>query len=250
MIRLKDIDVIFNKNKHNESHALKNINLEISKHECMTIVGGNGSGKSTLMNVISGNIQPDKGKIIINNLDVTMISPEKRTQMIARVFQDPINGIFVNLTIEENLSLAIKRGQMRGLTPSLDNKIRIKFREFLSNIGMGLEYRLKEQVSSLSVGEKQALSLIMATILKSDILLLDEHTTGFDPPMVSKIMRFTDRIVKQNKITTLMITHNILDVLTLCNRTIIMSNGHIVRDISAEECGTISLTNFFHYLKV
>ena len=247
MIELKNLHVIFNKGTKIENHVLKGIDLKVLDGQFVTIIGGNGAGKSTLMNVLSGNVKPSKGKVIIDRLNVTMMSPENRSSMVSRVFQDPMIGTFADLTIEENMSLAMKRGEPRGLALSLNATARDKFREVLSGIDIGLEDRLTDKVASLSGGQRQALSLIMATLLGSKILLLDEHTAALDPKIAKKIMQLTDKIVKRHKLTALMITHSMSQALEFGDRTIMMYHGKIVRDMFGDERKKLSSADLVKY---
>jgi len=247
MIELQNIDVIFNQGSKIENHVLKNISLKVLDGQFVTIIGGNGAGKSTLMNVLSGNITPTKGKVLIDSLDVTKMSVETRSSMVSRVFQDPMIGTFSDLTIEENMALALKRGLTRGFGISLNKNSREQFREALSDIGIGLENRLKDKVSSLSGGQRQALSLIMATLLGSKILLLDEHTAALDPKIAKNIMVLTSKIVQKHKLTVLMITHSMTQALEYGDRTIMMYHGKIVRDMIGNERNSLSTEDLIKY---
>ena len=247
MIELQDLHVIFNKGTKIENHVLKGIDLKVLDGQFVTIIGGNGAGKSTLMNVLSGNIKPSKGKVIIDSLNVTKMSPENRSSMVSRVFQDPMIGTFADLTIEENMSLAMKRGESRGLALSLNAAARDKFKDALSDIGIGLENRLTDKVASLSGGQRQALSLIMVTLLGSKILLLDEHTAALDPKIAKKMMQLTDKIVKRHNLTALMITHSMSQALEFGDRTIMMYHGEIVRDMFGDERKKLSSADLVKY---
>ena len=247
MIELKGVNVVFNKGTKIENHVLKNIDFKVMDGQFVTIIGGNGAGKSTLMNVLSGNIIPNKGKVFIDSLDVTRMSAENRASMVSRVFQDPMIGTFADLTIEENMSLAARRGTGRSLALSLNAKLREQFKESLSDIGIGLEGRLTDKVSSLSGGQRQTLSLIMATLLGSKILLLDEHTAALDPKIAKKIMQLTEKIVKRYKLTALMITHSMSQALAYGDRTIMMYHGKIVRDMSELERKKLSSADLVKY---
>lgn len=247
MIELKDLHVIFNKGTKIENHVLKGIDLKVLDGQFVTIIGGNGAGKSTLMNVLSGNVKPSKGKVIIDSLNVTKMSPENRSSMVSRVFQDPMIGTFADLTIEENMSLAMKRGESRGFALSLNTAVRERFKEALSDIGIGLENRLTDKVASLSGGQRQALSLIMATLLGSKILLLDEHTAALDPKIAKKMMHLTDKIVKRHNLTALMITHSMSQALEFGDRTIMMYHGEIVRDMFGDERKKLSSADLVKY---
>jgi len=247
MIELKGVNVVFNKGTKIENHVLKDIDFKVLDGQFVTIIGGNGAGKSTLMNVLSGNITPNKGKVFIDSLDVTHMSTENRASMVSRVFQDPMIGTFSDLTIEENMSLAARRGIKRGLALSLNAKLKEQFKEALSDIGIGLEDRLTDKVSSLSGGQRQALSLIMATLLGSKILLLDEHTAALDPKIANKIMQLTDEIVKRHNLTALMITHSMSQALAYGDRTIMMYHGKIVRDMHGAERKKLSSADLVKY---
>lgn len=247
MIELRNIHVIFNRDTKIENHVLKGINLKVIDGQFVTIIGGNGAGKSTLMNVLSGNIIPSHGQVFINSLNVTKVSTEYRSSMVSRVFQDPMFGTFSDLTIEENMSIAFKRGKRRGLFLSINSSIRSHFKEALLDIGIGLEDRLSDKVSSLSGGQRQALSLVMATLLGSKILLLDEHTAALDPKIARKIMKLTDRIIKKHNVTALMITHSMSQALEYGDRTIMLYHGEIVKDMSGENRKKLSADDLVKY---
>jgi putative ABC transport system ATP-binding protein len=247
MIELKNINVIFNKGTQLENKVLKNINLNVTESEFITIIGGNGAGKSTLMNVLSGDINPDKGQILIDQKNITQLSIEERSGMVARVFQDPMMGTFSGLSIEENMSIAYKRGYSRGLKSSLNDQLRNKFREALSQLNMGLENRLKDEVSSLSGGQRQALSLIMTTLQGSKILLLDEHTAALDPKTAKVIMTITEKIIRKHHLTALMITHSMTQALEYGDRTIMMYHGEIVRDMHGKKRNELSPEDLIKY---
>jgi len=247
MIELKNINVIFNKGTQLENKVLKNINLNVTESEFVTIIGGNGAGKSTLMNVLSGDINPDKGQILIDQKNITQLSIEERSGMVARVFQDPMMGTFSGLSIEENMSIAYKRGHTRRLKHSLNDQLRDKFCEALSELDMGLENRLKDEVSSLSGGQRQALSLIMTTLQDSKILLLDEQPAALDPKIAKVIMNITEKIIRKHHLTALMITHSMTQVLEYGDRTIMMYHGEIVRDIHGKKRNTLSPEDLIKY---
>jgi putative ABC transport system ATP-binding protein len=247
MIELQDIKVIFNQDTQLENKVLKNISFKVEEGDFVTIIGGNGAGKSTLMNVLSGDIMPNNGKVIIDNQDVTGFSIERRSGMVARIFQDPMIGTFSGLTIEENMSIAFKRGKNRSWKHSLTNELREKFREALSEINMGLEMRLKDEVASLSGGQRQALSLVMATIQNCKILLLDEHTAALDPKIAKVILNLTKKIIERHKLTALMITHSMNQALEYGNRTIMMYHGKIVRDMYGKARNKLSPDDLVKY---
>ena len=247
MIEIKGINVIFNRGTKLENHVLQDLDLRVDEGDFITIIGGNGAGKSTLMNILSGDIKSSKGKILIDKVDVTKLSTEERSSMVARVFQDPMIGTCADLTIEENMSMAYKRGKIRGLGLNITDNLRSTFRDILKDLEMDLESRLDTKVSGLSGGQRQALSLIMATLQDSKILLLDEHTAALDPKIAKLIMDITAKIVAKYKLTTLMITHSMTQALNYGNRTVMMYQGRIVKDIGATERSTLSPDDLIKY---
>lgn len=247
MIELKNLHVVFNQGTRIENHVLKGINMKVLDGQFVTIIGGNGAGKSTLMNVLSGNVKPTQGEVLIDDTNVTKMSPESRSSMVSRVFQDPMIGTFSDLTIEENMSLAARRGLRRGLKKSINETAREEFKKTLSDLEMGLEDRLTDKVASLSGGQRQALSLIMATLLGSKILLLDEHTAALDPKIARRIMQITDKIIKKHGLTALMITHSMSQALEFGDRTIMMYHGEIVRDMFGNERKKLSSNDLVKY---
>ncbi|WP_316354441.1 ABC transporter ATP-binding protein [Candidatus Trichorickettsia mobilis] len=247
MIELQNINVCFNKNTKLENHVLKAINLSVLDGQFVTIIGGNGAGKSTIMNILSGDITPDSGKVLIDKQDVTKLSTEQRSCFVARVFQDPMIGTFTNLTIEENMSIASRRGSRRGLALGLNHNLREWFKESLAELGMDLEKRLNDKVASLSGGQRQALSLIMATLLGSKVLLLDEHTAALDPKIGKIIMELTNKIIKKYNLTALMITHSMAQALDYGDRTIMLYHGEIIRDMQGENRTALSPDDLIKY---
>ncbi|WP_111645161.1 ABC transporter ATP-binding protein [Paranoxybacillus vitaminiphilus] len=235
MLQLKKITKVFNEGTLDEKIALQSIDLTLAPGDFVTIIGSNGAGKSTLMNIISGRLLPDTGSILINGKDVTEMSEHQRARYIGRVFQDPLAGTAPNMTIEENLALAYGRTRRRTLKFGVTKKRREFFRETLQTLQLGLENRLNAKVGLLSGGERQALSLLMATFTKPDLLLLDEHTAALDPARADLITRLTEEIVSQSKLTTLMVTHNMEQALKLGNRLIMMDKGQIIFAASGEE---------------
>lgn len=233
MIKLEKINVYFNKGTNLENHIFKNLNLSIEDGEFVTVIGGNGAGKSTLMNLISGNLIPNSGKIMIDNVDVTKIPEHKRANLVSRVFQDP--GTFGDFTIIENLSIAYSRGKNRGLSAAITDELKNKCVDILAALNMNLENRLDSKVNLLSGGQRQALSLIMATLQESRILLLDEHTSALDPKTVVMILKITNDIIAQHKLTALMITHSVHDALAVGTRTVMMYHGKILHDLPSEK---------------
>ncbi len=235
MIELKNIDVTFGMDTPLEHRVFRNLSLKIENQQFVTVIGGNGAGKSTLMNVISGDIRVDKGNIFLDEKDVTNWKPEQRAALISRVFQDPLLGTYADLSIEENLSIAYSRGQKRTLAPALNSSLREYFRECLASIGIGLENRLKDKMGLLSGGQRQAVSLLMATLRPAKILLLDEHTAALDPKMEQLILKLTQRLIDEHKLTALMITHCMQQALDFGTRTLVMHQGKIVRDLVGKE---------------
>lgn len=235
MLTLKDVSVTFNEETVDEKKALRRINLSLHSGDFLTVIGSNGAGKSTLMNVISGCLLPDVGNVFINKKDVSFIPEYKRSQYIGRVFQDPMAGTAPNMTIEENLAIALGRNKRRTLRLGVNKKRRQMFQEYLETLHLGLENRLSAKVGLLSGGERQALSLLMATFTEPNILLLDEHTAALDPSRAEMITSLTGEIVKKYQLTTIMVTHNMQQALDLGNRLVMMDKGQIILDVSGKE---------------
>lgn len=235
MISISNIVKAFHKGDVNEVKALNGVNLEVNDGDFITIIGSNGAGKSTFLNALAGSFQCDKGKIVLDSVDITKWSEHKRAGLIGRVFQDPLLGTCAGATIEQNLAMAIKRGQRRGFSLGVKNKDREFFKEKLSVLGLGLEDRLKSRTGLLSGGQRQALTMLMATLVRPNLLLLDEHTAALDPKTGSMILDLTDEIVSSQNLTALMVTHNMKQAITLGNRLIMFHRGEIVLDISGEE---------------
>jgi putative tryptophan/tyrosine transport system ATP-binding protein len=235
MLKLDSIIKIFYPYSPDEKIALSGVSLELHKGDFVTVIGGNGAGKSTLMNVISGVLTPESGAITIDGTNVNRIKEHERSRWIGRVFQDPMAGTAPHMTIQENLALAYLRGQPRGLRSGITRSKQTMFRERLAGLGLGLENRLNANVGLLSGGERQALSLLMATFTSPKILLLDEHTAALDPARAELVTKLTDRIVKDMGLTTLMVTHNMEQAIRLGNRLIMMDSGKIIFDIAGKE---------------
>ncbi|WP_102693163.1 ABC transporter ATP-binding protein [Rummeliibacillus pycnus] len=231
MLKLEGINKIFNEATPDEKIALDHINLELKAGDFITVIGSNGAGKSTMMNMISGALMPDLGKIIIDNKDVTRLPEYKRSRYIGRVFQDPMAGTAPTMTIEENLAIAYSRNKKRTLRIGVDKKRREFFKESLETLNLNLENRLNAKVGLLSGGERQALSLLMATFTKPNILLLDEHTAALDPSRAELITNLTKQLVEKDKLTTLMVTHNMQQAIDLGNRLIMMDKGQIILEV-------------------
>ena len=233
-LKLTDITKKFEANTVNEKVALDHLNLTVEPGQFVTVLGSNGSGKSTMFNVILGSLFPDEGKVYLGDKDITKLKDYKRALNIGCLYQNPLRGTAPNLTIEENLALAYTRKASPSFF-ALNKKDSAYFREVLSTLGMGLEDRMKTKIGLLSGGQRQAASLLMATIAEPELLLLDEHTAALDPKTAAKVLDITDRIVNRDHLTTLMITHNMKDAIAHGNRLIMMMNGRIVLDIQGEE---------------
>jgi putative tryptophan/tyrosine transport system ATP-binding protein len=235
MLEVKKVTKIFNVRTINEKIAVRNVSLTLNKGDFVTLIGGNGSGKSTLLNCIAGVYPVDSGSIIIDGMDVTKLCEHRRAAFLGRVFQDPMMGTASDMGIEENLALALRRGQRRSLAWGITNKEREHYRELLKKLGLGLENRLSTKVGLLSGGQRQALTLLMATIKKPRLLLLDEHAAALDPRTAKKVMKLTDRIIKEDSLTTLMVTHNMRDAIRHGNRLMMMYEGQVILDIKEAE---------------
>lgn len=235
MLEIKEIYKTFNKGTVNEKHALNGVNLTLNEGDFCTVIGGNGAGKSTTLNAIAGVWPVDSGAIIIDGKDVSGLSEHKRAPYLGRVFQDPMTGTVADMEIIENLALAARRGKRRGLSWGVKAKEREKYRELLTEFELGLEDRMSSKVGLLSGGQRQAITLLMATLQKPKLLLLDEHTAALDPKTASKVLELSDKIIKENNLTALMVTHNMKDAIVHGNRLIMMNNGKVILDISGEE---------------
>ena len=235
MLEIKGVYKTFNPGTINEKKALNGIDLTLNKGDFVTVIGGNGAGKSTILNMITGVYPVDCGTITIDGVDVTKLPEHKRAKFLGRVFQDPMTGTAADMEIEENLALAARRGKHRTLRNGVTKKEKEQFKELLKMLDLGLENRLTSKVGLLSGGQRQAITLLMATMQNPKLLLLDEHTAALDPQTAAKVLKITDELVREGNITTLMITHNMKDAIRLGNRLIMMYNGKIIYDISGEE---------------
>jgi len=235
MLQIHSISKTFGKGGINEKVALDHVSLSLTEGEFVTIIGGNGAGKSTLLNCISGVYEIDEGRIILDGIDISHTPEYKRSRYIGRVFQDPMLGTAYDMTIEENLALAYGKGKPLGLSPGIRKKDVALFRDRLALLELGLEDRLKQKVGSLSGGQRQALTLLMATIVKPKLLLLDEHTAALDPSIARKVLQLTRDIVAEERLCTMMITHNMKASLEYGTRTLMMHEGRIIMDIQGEE---------------
>ena len=235
MLELKNIHKTFNPGTVNAKTALAGLDLTLNDGDFVTVIGGNGAGKSTMLNVISGTIAVDEGQILLDGKDITRLPEHKRAEYLGRVFQDPMMGTAATMQIEENLALAARRGQKRGLRVGITKADREAYKEQLKILGLGLEDRMTAKVGLLSGGQRQALTLLMATLRQPKLLLLDEHTAALDPKTASAVLDATQRIVEASGLTTLMITHNMRDAITYGNRLIMMYDGRVVVDVSGQE---------------
>ena len=235
MLEIKEIWKTFNAGTVNEKQALRGVRLILNEGDFCTVIGGNGAGKSTMLNAVAGTWAVDAGTISIGGTDVTHLPEHKRTAFIGRVSQDPMMGTAPTMQIIENLALAARRGQRRGLRWGLTKAEKDRYQELLSGLGLGLEDRLTSKVGLLSGGQRQALTLLMASLKKPKLLLLDEHTAALDPKTAAKVLELSDRIVAENHLTTMMVTHNMKDAIAHGNRLIMMYDGKIVIDVSGEE---------------
>ena len=235
MLKLENIHKTFNRGTVNEKHALNGLNLHLKPGDYVTVIGSNGAGKSTMLNAVAGVWPVDGGRILLDGEDITGKPEHKRAVNIGRVFQDPMMGTAADMWVEENLDLAYLRGEKRGLRWAVTKGDREFFREQLRGLGLGLEERMTTKVGMLSGGQRQALTLLMASMKKPKLLLLDEHTAALDPATAAKVLEITDRIVEENQLTTLMITHNMKDAIRHGNRIIMMNEGRIILDIEGEE---------------
>ena len=235
MLRLTNVSKTFNKGTVNEKPALVGVDLHLEPGDFVTVIGGNGAGKSTLLNAIAGVFPPDSGVIQIDGADVSLLSEHQRARYLGRVFQDPMRGTAADMQIDENLALARRRGEGRGLSWGIGKVERAEYAERLASLDLGLEDRLSSKVGLLSGGQRQALTLLMATLKKPKLLLLDEHTAALDPKTAKKVLELTAQVVERDSLTTLMITHNMNDAIRLGSRLIMMHEGHVIYDVSGEE---------------
>lgn len=235
MLKLEHLYKTFNPGTINEKIALSDLSLHLKLGDFVTVIGGNGAGKSTMLNAIAGVWAVDSGRIILDGEDITALPEHKRAKLIGRVFQDPMMGTAPNMQLEENLALALRRGQRRGLSWGVTKAEREIYREKLKSLNLGLEDRMTVKVGLLSGGQRQALTLLMASLQKPKLLLLDEHTAALDPSTAAKVLELSDRIVAENQLTAMMITHNMSDAIRHGNRLIMMNEGSIILDISGEE---------------
>ncbi len=235
MLEITGLKKTFNKGTINEKIALNGLELTVNDGDFITVIGGNGAGKSTMLNAICGVFPVDDGKIVLGGKDITKLPEYKRAKFLGRVFQDPMMGTSPNMEIQENLALGLRRGKVRTLMPGITKKEKELFREHLARLGLGLEDRMTSKVGLLSGGQRQSLTLLMATLKKPELLLLDEHTAALDPKTAAKVLQLTEEITSEENLTTIMITHNMKDAIRYGNRLVMMHEGRIIYDVSGEE---------------
>ena len=243
MLEIKNVYKTFNAGTVNEKVALKGLDLTLEDGDFVTVIGGNGAGKSTMLNAVAGVWPIDMGKILIDGQDVTRLSEHQRAKYIGRVFQDPMMGTAATMGIEENLALAARRGVARSLRAGITKKEREEYHELLKTLDLGLEDRMTSKVGLLSGGQRQAVTLLMATLKKPKLLLLDEHTAALDPKTAAKVLALSEKIVQENHLTTLMITHNMKDAIKYGNRLIMMYEGRVIYDVRGEEKANLQVSD-------
>lgn len=246
MLKLDNIHKTFNPGTINEKIALNGVNLTLNEGDFVTVIGGNGAGKSTTLNAIAGVWPIDSGKIYIGGDDVTKLSEHKRAKYLGRVFQDPMTGTATTMSIEENMAIAARRGEKRGLSWGITHQERDTYREMLKALDLGLEDRLTSKVGLLSGGQRQAITLLMASIKKPKLLLLDEHTAALDPKTAAKVLEISDKIIAENHLTAMMVTHNMKDAIVHRNRLIMMHEGKVILNISGEEKKKLTVEDLLH----
>ena len=246
MLKLDNIHKTFNPGTINEKIALNGVNLTLNEGDFVTVIGGNGAGKSTTLNAIAGVWPIDSGKIYIGGDDVTKLSEHKRAKYLGRVFQDPMTGTATTMSIEENMAIAARRGEKRGLSWGITHQESDTYREMLKTLDLGLEDRLTSKVGLLSGGQRQAITLLMASIKKPKLLLLDEHTAALDPKTAAKVLEISDKIIAENHLTAMMVTHNMKDAIVHGNRLIMMHEGKVILNISGEEKKKLTVEDLLH----
>lgn len=235
MLEIQNVHKTFNLGTINEKIALNGVNLNLNPGDFVTIIGGNGAGKSTTLNAIAGVCPIDEGNIIVDGVDLTRLSEHKRAVHLGRVFQDPMIGTAATMSIEENMAIAARRGEHRGFRWGISKKEREQYKEQLKELNLGLEERLSSKVGLLSGGQRQAITLLMAAMKKPKLLLLDEHTAALDPKTAAKVLEISDKIIEENQLTAMMVTHNMKDAIAHGNRLIMMHEGRVIYDVSGEE---------------
>ena len=250
MLSLKNVSKTFNIGTVNEKKAIINLSLDVEEGDFITVIGGNGAGKSTLLNLIAGVYIPEEGTIELDGQNVTKLKEYKRAKYLGRVFQDPMTGTAANMEIQENLALAYRRGKFRGLSWGVTHREKVEFKSQLKILGLGLEDRLTAKVGLLSGGQRQALTLLMATMKKPKVLLLDEHTAALDPKTAEKVLSVTEELAGRNNLTTVMITHNMKDAIRYGNRLIMMNEGNIIYDVRGEEKKNLTVAQLLDKFKI
>ena len=235
MLEIRNVTKVFNPGTSNVKVALDDLSLTLNDGDFVTVIGGNGAGKSTMLNAVAGVWRLDGGSILIDGEDITAMKEHKRAKYLGRVFQDPMMGTAADMNIDENLALASRRGKRRGLGWGITKAERAKYKELLAQLGLGLEDRLTTKIGTLSGGQRQAVTLLMASLQQPKLLLLDEHTAALDPKTAAKVLELTDKIIEENHLTAMMVTHNMHDAIAYGNRLVMMHNGKIILDISGEE---------------
>lgn len=250
MLKLTNVSKTFNIGTVNEKKALIDLNLEVEDGDFITVIGGNGAGKSTMLNMIAGVYIPEQGTIELDGQNITRLKEFKRAKYLGRVFQDPMMGTAANMEIQENLALAYRRGKTRGLSWGVTKKEKEEFKNQLKILGLGLEDRMTAKVGLLSGGQRQALTLLMATLIKPKVLLLDEHTAALDPKTADKVLTVTEELTSRNNLTTIMITHNMKDAIRYGNRLIMMNEGRIIYDVRGEEKKNLTVAQLLDKFKI
>ncbi len=246
MLKIDNIHKTFNRGTINEKHALNGVCLSLEEGDFVTVIGGNGAGKSTTLNAVAGVWPIDSGRIYIGGDDVSRLSEYRRARYLGRVFQDPMTGTAATMSIEENMAIAARRGESRGLSWGITKKERVSYREMLKTLDLGLEDRLSSKVGLLSGGQRQAITLLMATIMKPRLLLLDEHTAALDPKTAAKVLAISDKIIADHHLTAMMVTHNMKDAIAHGNRLIMMHEGKVILDIRGEEKKKLTVEHLLH----
>ena len=250
MLELRNIHKTFNPGTVNAKVALDGLNVTLNDGDFVTVIGGNGAGKSTMLNAVAGTFMVDSGTIEIGGVDVTRLPEYKRAKYLGRVFQDPMTGTAATMTIEENMALAFRRGKNRGLSWGITKGEKAQYRDALATLELGLEDRMNARVGLLSGGQRQALTLLMATLQKPQLLLLDEHTAALDPKTAEKVLNLTRKLIKENNLTAMMVTHNMKDALQYGNRTIMLHEGKIIIDIDREMKARMTVEDLLKMFKV
>ena len=246
MLELRELVKVFNRGTVDQKVALNGLTLTVGDGEFVTVIGGNGAGKSTMQNAVCGTWIPDSGRILLDGEDITALAEHRRAKFLGRVCQDPSMGTAADMQIEENLALAARRGRRRTLAPGIRDAERKEYRKLLTGLGLGLENRLTAKVGTLSGGQRQALTLLMATLTRPKLLLLDEHTAALDPKTAARVMEITEKIVREQHLSTLMITHNMKDAIRFGDRLVMLHDGRVILDIAGEEKRQLTVEGLLH----